>query len=1120
MGSARQSIKRLKRFVTDRHTQLFINSCIIILLATIIFRKWLFTSEWPAGGDILGWISRSYILKDFRWLKLWRPYSFGFVEGINSMDIFNGFTYWVFGNSVAAVKALTFSLFLVAGFSMYALAYRYSKKHLAALSASLVYILNQWFFTQLTEGHVDIIFSYALFPIVFLLLDKFLNTNKIRDALLAALALSLLVTGFHPEFTVIYGAFLIFFLLSRIVASFIHEGVQKLIRRTRFAARKFIIIAAPVLLLSTFWLIPFLLSVRSPYLSPKYTYPLEDAAQISYQNIGDALVLRAWEVYGYKQVVDVQNGLGLPGLPVSAVWFIILLACVSVVFFRRDRYTVFFTFSVFVSAIIAAGPNSPFGDIFVWAWFDVPHFAVFRAASRWVAIAAFCYAFLISVFVSLSMTYINKAKRTKFEEVYFQKTRLVREGESHEVYIPAKSLNKAMERMRRLVHFLVCSLLILVLLVGFFSCYYFFNQGLQVYTPPETYLAPYNWVANYQGDYKVVTVSDSPSEWMNLPYQESDFASSGMLTNIGWEHDLGYDSPFIHDKPTLQDGGWDPSARYFVDYLRFRLARQSLTKSVAEMLGTLGYKFVVLPSYASDNIRTFFMNQQGVKTIFANGSVILENEFFTPRIFSANEYTIVVGGSEAFPSLCTIDNFELNKTALVFADQISATSNNRAILNGSGAMVFVDSDLLDLTMLQLKGESIFEYASDYTLPSLNYTRYWVSWPSWHTVGAFTLGGNTATTLGNNTMTMPFQLSSAGANDIWIRVGFADGRGELSVYIDDTLVGRLRPSSNFWSGLKWVKLNRLEMTAGQHIMRLTNDGTGYNDVDAMAIVNPVLFKQKSDEVSDFFSKYEGRIIYLLQAESAFNYSKGYSVNTFPFEGYALSSTGPANESQPASAHFFIPEQGKYVVGVRLAVGPDQGTLGLHVDGAEFTVNCSSSNAEFRWFTLGPLIMDIGDKTMIISADGRVDADEIAICSLKGSEDSLSMNNLFSYGADPVQSLTYEKEGSYKYTVHVSNTAPFLLVFSDSYHPLWGASVGETEIQPIIVYSFVNGFLINKTGQFDVVLYFNGQTYADIGIWISAGSLLITLAILVTPAETLRKFKRGFLTKSRLSSSSSQ
>ena len=135
---------------------------ILTFLAVIIFRNFLFTSEWPAGGDVLGWISRAYIYgKNFRWLYLWRPYSFGFVEGINSMDFFLMLIYFMFRDAVVTIKFFMLLTFLMAGCSMYAFAYRYTQKNLAALSASLIYTLNQWSFSQFTEAHIDITFSYA-----------------------------------------------------------------------------------------------------------------------------------------------------------------------------------------------------------------------------------------------------------------------------------------------------------------------------------------------------------------------------------------------------------------------------------------------------------------------------------------------------------------------------------------------------------------------------------------------------------------------------------------------------------------------------------------------------------------------------------------------------------------------------------------------------------------------------------------------------------------------------------------------------------------------------------------------------------------------------------------------
>jgi len=1240
-------MERLKKITTTKYGRVLIDFSIITCLAIIIFRNWIFTNEWPAGGDILGWISRPYLFgNDMRGLSLWRPYSFGFVEGINSMDLFLTLTYWSCGDPAATIKIFTFSLFLVAGFSMYVFAYRYSNRHLAALSASLIYTLNQWFFTQLTEGHVDIIFSYAFFPLVLLLVDRVLNTKSTKDILLTALALSLFVTGFHPEFVVIYGVSIVLFGFFHMLASarMLYTRTKNLHNNKKPLLRNLAVTATSFFLISSFWLIPFIANTRAPYLSPTYMYPIEDAMLISYQNITDAFVLRAWEVWGYVLVVDLRNELGFPGFPAYALLLIIFSICFSTPFFRRDRYTLFSAFSIIISVIIATGPNSPFGSLFIWAWFNIPHFAVFKAASRWIAIAAFCYAFLVSVFVSLSTSYIKKIKTTKFEEVYLKfRARLAGKKETLEVYGSIEVLNKAIKYLHKFFYYFAYLFLILIFLSGFLSCYYFFNHGLQVYTPPQTYLEPYNWIAINPGDYKIVTVSNSPSEWLNLSYQESDFAYGGMLTTIGWGHDLGFDSSFIHDKPTLQDGGWNPSAHDFVDYLRFRLAREFLTKNLAEMLGTFGYKFIVLPVYASDNIKTFFFNQRGVRTVFTNNSVILENEFLTPRIFTASEYAIVIGGLEAFPSLCAINSFELNKTALIFANQVEPFLDNPLLID-SDALVFVNSDIVDLIMLSLKEDATFEYASTYAAASINPAKYWTNWPSWRTVGGFTLGRNTATTCGNNTMNIPFQLSSAGTYDIWVRVGFADWRGELSVYVDKTQVGKLRPSSNYWSKLMWLNLTRLELTSGQHIITLINDGTGYNDIDAIAVINPTVFKQKSEQILNFFNQYRGKVIYLLEAEASINDSQGYFAYRFPYEGYTLHSEGEfcrniapsanaiayskekmglesvyANDGQhdtrwssargmpqwlelnwpipqqltaieiyfeqalgidytvetwdgekwaqqlkvldnyeqyqllrfptpvettklriyvtkatifdsvsiweinvypPAqkpvwSVKFEVPKAGEYNFALRLATGPDLGSIEIATENKTFPpFTCFNNSTAFTWYE-ETIPLDSGTQFINVTGIGKTIIDK-AILYSRTDENNSSINTIFNI--DTTQpDVSYEKVNPCKYIVHVNCTKPFLLIFSDSYHPLWKAYVDGTEISPITAYSFVNGFFINKTGQFDITIYFTGQTYADIGLKISATSLIITLAILLTPSKTLKKVEKHLMRgKSRITS----
>jgi len=104
------------------------------------------------------------------------------------------------------------------------------------------------------------------------------------------------------------------------------------------------------------------------------------------------------------------------------------------------------------------------------------------------------------------------------------------------------------------------------------------------------------------------------------------------------------------------------------------------------------------------------------------------------------------------------------------------------------------------------------------------------------------------------------------------------------------------------------------------------------------------------------------------------------------------------------------------------------------------------------------------------------------------------------------LSYIKNNPCDYTVHIKNAKqPFMLVFSQSYHPMWRAYVDGQEVEPVLYNSFLNGFPIDKTGDFDVRIHFKGQDYANIGIVISSVSFIAVLIYLIySSVRSRRKF----------------
>jgi len=1095
-SSIMQAIERLKQIARMKYASIFICFTLIIVLAVIIFRNFLFTSDWPAGGDVMGWISRVYLFgRDSRWLYVWRPLGLGFVEGISSLDFLLMLIYSACRDASVTIKIFMFSSFLTAGFSMYAFAYRYTRKHMAALSASMIYMLNQLVFSQFTEAHIDVLFSYALAPLLFLLVVKAIEERKFKDILALALALLIFATGFHSECIVIYGTFLTIFVVTYVLFPTKSDNLRK---RTKNLLKIGLPVGTIFLLLSIFSWLPFLLNVRAQYYSSAYTYPLEETIFRSHKNLIDAFTLRGVESWGYMFVLNIPEGMSLPDFPISIFLLCLFALAYGTILLRRDRYTVFFAVSSLISMFISKGPYPPFGSFFIWAWSNIPHFAVFRAASRWAVMTSLSHAFFVSVLVSILTDYIQKRRHLHTNKVFLSPKKL---------HVNLGILNKINKIAKRFSHWLCLIVLILILLSGFFSCWFFFSQGLQVYTPSQNYIEPYEWMANQSGDFRIVTVSRSAAEWVSAQEAESDFAYSGMITNIGWGHDIGYESSFLHDRPTLQDGGWEPQSRAFVDHLRFRLVRHYLTDDLLKMLGTFNCKYVVLPSYITANTRNFFLNQQGYQLVYNQSSVILENEYYTSRIFPTTQHLFIVGGLESFSSLYSIDAFNLNKTALIFAHQMGESSPfANTLFNSSKALIFVNSELLDAIMLSLKDDVTLISAAEHGFSSLDHTKYWVMWPSWRIVGGLVLNENTLTTSGQNSLSIPFKIETDGFYDIWIRIGFASNRGKLSVAIDGVLRGEILPVSNFWARLKWVNMTRLDLKQGDHIITLENDGTGYNDIDSIAIVKPSLFQFKANEVLNDMRNFKGVLIFMLEAESSLEYdsSSGWYCASIPYNGFVLRTQGT---SATISTKVSVPKEGRYKFAFRLVSGPEYGNLTINVNINKFvdTISCFSPSQGFKWYEVGPASLNDGEQNITIISTGKIEFDKMILYSLKEDENVLSLNQLFkSSSSGP--SISYENINPAKYNVHVNSTEPFLLIFSDSYHPLWKAYVDGVETSPIIAYSMVNGFLINKLGEFDVTLYFTGQTYADIGLKISLATLILVMVAIAIPPSKIERIRK--------------
>lgn len=1216
----RVSFKRVSQQLKENR-EAILGISVLVIIALLIFRNFLFLNQWPTGGDALGWVARSYLYKDnSRWHYMWRPYSFGFVEIVNGLDFFLSSTYQVLQNSPLMVEVFMFLSFLVAAFSSYAFAFRYTHRHFSAFSASLVYVLNQWLASQLFEVHLEIVFSYAFAPLLFLFLDRALEKARLKDVLAAALVISLMVTSFHAECIVIYGIFLILF---TVFYALIPDKANPFLARLKKIVKVYIPLSIIVLLISSFVLLPFLMNASPRYFSTTYAYNLEEARILSFKDPVSAFTLGATENWGYIKIVNYQTGLGFPGYPMLITTFVLLL-CYSVVFVRRNRYTAFYTFAAVLATLIALGPNPPFDQFFIWVWYNIPHFSVFRAISRWIMVAALSHAFFVSQFTDVLAGYVKQRKIRRWNRIFFRmETKRVSEEEKGWTtsIVSISFLNRIVRKFHGLLFNLGMLALVFIMITPFLSNFFILNRGLRVYKPIQNHLDPYIWIGNQPGDFKIVTVGQHPA----------DFADAAMSTDSGWGHEIGAESSFIHDKPVLQDGGWESLPHTFVNYLRNRVVPDKITDDLMSMLSSFDYRFVVIPSYAGSTNREFFLNQTDTHLVYDYGSKILESNYVNQRLFGTTDYATVIGDVESIMTLYKTDSFSLNNTALFFADQLDAPFYENGLLYGSKALISVDSSLTDILMLSLRGSDCIITAEDYGTIGLDKKQQWIQTAHWKDSGEFTFGENTIVTSGKKSVDIPFELKSSGSFTLFIRVIFAPQRGVLKISVDNMLAKQLKPLSNGPSIFAWVEVGNIPMQAGSHMLTLSNDGSGENDVDALATVEAQAFEERKQAFEGVVANFRGSVLGVYEAENVFTYnaSSGWRYEAAPYNGFALKSdekgSNAALESKAnassvyngdtanfgasaviddsnitrwasdlgvpqwleldwafpqelsgaeihfedakaqdyvlqfwngttyidlpetrtegnnetlryhqfshmvetdklrlyitrvsdynivsiyeftaytkgklASANVYVPRTGNYTLGFRLLSNPEYGMFFVEVNDHVETIRCNGTENDYKWFYLNSSIpLERGNQTIKISGIGKIAFDTMLLLPTENS----GIPSVFPNSAKP--SVRYVQVNPCEYRLDIEAQSSFVLVFSDAYHPLWRLFVDGSEINPMIVDYFVNGFFINKTGAFSARLFFVGQSYTDLGFEFSAATILVTLVLLAVPSSLYAK-----------------
>lgn len=112
-----------------------------------------------------------------------------------------------------------------------------------------------------------------------------------------------------------------------------------------------------------------------------------------------------------------------------------------------------------------------------------------------------------------------------------------------------------------------------------------------------------------------------------------------------------------------------------------------------------------------------------------------------------------------------------------------------------------------------------------------------------------------------------------------------------------------------------------------------------------------------------------------------------------------------------------------------------------------------------------------------------------------KDNETLEDIFTPKETPAKVISYKKINPTMYIVQVNATKPFMLAFAESYDPLWIANINGENIRSVPLYSVINGFWINKTGEFEITIEYVPQKWFYVGLVITILSLIGSVGIVI-------------------------
>jgi hypothetical protein len=204
--------------------------------------------------------------------------------------------------------------------------------------------------------------------------------------------------------------------------------------------------------------------------------------------------------------------------------------------------------------------------------------------------------------------------------------------------------------------------------------------------------------------------------------------------------------------------------------------------------------------------------------------------------------------------------------------------------------------------------------------------------------------------------------------------------------------------------------------------------------------------------------------------------------------------------------------------------------------------NNASSTLNWlYSNNTFLLKRGTYELKVYSDSKTDLDSIIVYSVNSSHglnhstQATSLEDVFSpQSSPPAQIVDYKKINPTKYILDIKNaTRPYTISFAESYDPMWiaysdtnnkdsnvqnGNDNSHFKTSSIPLYSIVNGFFVNKTGDYTLIIEYKPQNWFIQGGIVSIITVIAILVIYflrhtITTAPLKKAINRNRVSKSK-------